>query len=160
MYSTKITFDLKLVLGQLMEAVYWYFSFFVLIVSNCIELTSSKNLQNFVLQLLYTIFIIDDINFEGLLSMITQVKEYRPVPAETHRKSLEYESSIPAGNFPDFSRWFSVDSCRKAQEVDRNLAEKSGRFPARIIDLGECHSRTFRTGGFYEQTTSTAIGLS
>jgi len=33
-----------------------------------------------------------------------QVKNYGPVPAGKHRKSLERGSSIPTGNFSDFFR--------------------------------------------------------
>jgi hypothetical protein len=54
----------------------------------------------------------------------TQVKKYGPVSAGKHRKSLEHGSSIPAGNFLDFSRSFPTSSCRKAQEIGRSLPEK------------------------------------
>jgi hypothetical protein len=55
---------------------------------------------------------------------IAHVKNYEPVPAEKHRKSLEHGSSIPVGNLADVFRRFPASSCRKAQEVGRNPPQK------------------------------------
>jgi len=45
------------------------------------------------------------ITWRGMLaSNNTQVKNYGPVPAGKHRKSLERGSSIPTGKFSDFFR--------------------------------------------------------
>jgi hypothetical protein len=63
----------------------------------------------------------DDISIIRVILFYIQINKYGPIPAGKHRKSLEPESSIPAG------------SCRNAQEVDRNPPEKSGQFPGGIL---------------------------
>jgi len=63
-------------------------------------------------------------------SIDTQVKNYGPVPAGKHRKSLERGSSIPTGNFSDFFRPVPAEKHSKLTGIHR---KKSNKFLVGIL---------------------------